>query len=886
VKELRVLGDVDLRGTDGNRVDSIVGQPKSLALLAYLCLAARGRPHRRDLLISVFWPELSESNARNALNQSLHRLRLALGSDTVRSHGISEVEIDRAGLSCDALDFLEASDEGELETALDLYRGDLLAGLFVSGSPDFERWLDGERTSFRRKAFDGALKLGRAAEDRDDLASAERWYERAMVIIPERGTAVRHQMTVLARTGNAAEAVQLFDRFAARLAEEYGLEPSEETRAVVESIRSSPGVHGKAPDREMVQTQRATAAAHGELSATTGTMSTTLTAAGPRLGSRSRRWLLLAIPILGILIVLLWPPSDWFDEGPLQITVSNMTHVTSEPGIEFQPAISPDGNEVAYVEGPIGEPRIVVRSATRVGGGVARPGGDLEGKHWLPAWTSDGASVRFWDCWDQRAARPGCGWKETGRLGGVVQAVSTPRQSSHFAWSPDGTRVAFAAGDSIFAYSVASPVPELVGVQVVAPASLHSLAWSPDGRWITYVNGNALWRSSANVSTASIWIVDSDGGEPVAVTDEVDMNLSPQWLPDSRHLLFVSDRAGARGVYVVGVGHDGPSGPPRSVFGFSDPHSISISRDGRKLAYAQFSARRNIWSIPIPRSESVSIHDAVPVTEGNQVIESHGLSADGDWLVFDNNVQGKSDIYRARSQEGPHEPELVAEIAGNAFAPDWSPDGSEIAFYSWRPEGVGGQADILIASADGGIPVQVTDFPGVAGSPDWSPDGLSIAFPADGPDGVPPFEIWIVSRNGVGMPWSEPVQLTDFACTFPDWAPDGESLLCRAGAGELVRLSTEGEVLVRYGASTAGLQNFLVPYFSHDGSRIYVGGTDVNGSQGVWWIPSGGGHATEVIAFDAPSRVGQIGLLSVGSEDLYLTISDHESDIWVVDLHW
>ena len=45
---------------------------------------------------------------------------------------------------------------------------------------------------------------------------------------------------------------------------------------------------------------------------------------------------------------------------------------------------------------------------------------------------------------------------------------------------------------------------------------------------------------------------------------------------------------------------------------------------------AKFTVAQNIWSIPIPRSGSVSIRDAVPVTTGNQVIESHDLSPDGN----------------------------------------------------------------------------------------------------------------------------------------------------------------------------------------------------------------------------------------------------------------
>jgi len=629
----------------------------------------------------------------------------------------------------------------------------------------------------------------------------------------------------------------------------------------------------------------ATPAAHADLSMTPGPLATTPTTVGAEPEGRSRRWWLLAVPALGIGLVIaaamLWPPSGWLGESSLQITVSNIRPVTSEPGLEFQPAISPDGSEVAYVVGPVKNSHIVVRSAIQVGSGETRPGAELSGLHWLPAWTPGGASLRFLAC----SPGSGCNWKVGGKLGGAVRTLSVPRSSSCYAWSHDGSRVAFVVRDSIYTYSTDSPDPELVGVQIVAPAGLHSLSWSPDGRWIAYVNGNAAWRNSANISTASIWILDADGGEPVAVSDEVDMNLSPQWLPDSRHLLFVSDRDGARGVYVVEVGPAGPIGPPRSVLPSSDPHSISISQDGRRLAYAAFTARQNIWSIPIPRSGSVSIREAVPVTEGNQVIEVHSLSPDGAWIVFDNNIQGKLDIYKAPLDGGPHQPQLVAEIAGNAFAPDWSPDGAEIAVYAWRPEGAAGQADILVVSVDGGTPEQLTDFPGVSISPNWSPDGLAIAFPSQGPNGISPFKIWVVSRNGAGMPWADPVQLTDFGCRFPDWAPDGLSLVCLAGGGKLARVSRDGEVLVRYDPSAAGLRSFSIPQFSLDGMRIYFRGTHEDGSEGMWWIPANGGAATKVVAIDDPSlTVGY--MVTVGRENLYFTIPDHESDIWAMDLDW
>jgi serine/threonine-protein kinase len=293
VNELRLLGDIGLSGADGDRVDSILAQPKRLALLAYLALAEPGGTQRRNSLVAVFWPESAESNARNSLSQSLHHLRQALGTGAVVSYGTDEVGIDRSGLSCDALEFLDALDAGDLETALDLYRGDLLPGLFVSGSPAFERWLEGERATLRRKAFDAALELGRDAEDSGDLVSAARWFRHATAIIPERGTAVRHLMTALAGAGMPLDAVLEFKRYAALLDEDYGLQPSDETRTVVESIRSSLNGGEALPGASGALRERTGIAEDSPAEDSRPASRVVVTAAGPEVNGSSRgrnRW--------------------------------------------------------------------------------------------------------------------------------------------------------------------------------------------------------------------------------------------------------------------------------------------------------------------------------------------------------------------------------------------------------------------------------------------------------------------------------------------------------------------------------------------------------------------------------------------------------------------
>jgi serine/threonine-protein kinase len=600
-----------------------------------------------------------------------------------------------------------------------------------------------------------------------------------------------------------------------------------------------------------------------------------------------RRWIGAGVLAVVLLVVAGAVLVRMMMSGPLTITASNHIQVTSAPGMEFEPAISPNGQEVAYVVGPHSSPRIFLRGTADGGvGGETRLGEGVPGLHWLPRWKPDGASLIFITCPDEEAGGfgGGCADKEGGRLGGAVRNVSLPWQQGggRWTWSPGGTRMAVALGhDSIFTYSTVNGERRLIGLNAATdPQAPHSLAWSPDGRLIAYVNGNHFWRNSTNLAPSSIWILDANGGDPVAVTDEETMNLSPQWLPDSRHLLYVTNRDGTRGIYVIEVGPDGPRGPPRSVLPSSDPHSISVSADGRKLTYAKFPWQQNVWSIRIPDAGVVSIRDAVRVTKGNHAVENHSLSPDGEWLAFDSNRRGRLDVWKQRVAGG--DPVLVADIDGDELFPDWSPDGTEIAFEAIEPDG----GDIRVVSADGGTPLQVADWAGDETRPTWSPDGLSLAFRSRGPENAGATYVWIISRERVGGPWGNPVQLNESCTGFVTWGPDDAGLLCvERATGDAMRVSRDGQVLARYDLATLGLRSFHHVEFSSDGSRVYGVGTDQDNAQGIYWVPAVGGRATKVVALDDPS-VSRFGYLSVGPEHLFITLSEYESDIWVMDLEW
>jgi serine/threonine-protein kinase len=235
--ELRVFGGVDLQGPAGSDLRPELHQSKRLALLVYLALASPQGFQRRDTLTALFWPEFDELHARNALSQAIHVLRRCLGADVVVNRGPDEVGLDPDRLWCDALAFERALDSGRHAQALELYRGDLLQGFFLSGTLEFERWLEDERSRLKGRAREAAWALSRESEDSGDAVSALRWARRAADLAPEDELSLQGLVSLLDRAGNRAAALQAYEQFARRLDEDYAAEPSPETQALVRSIR-------------------------------------------------------------------------------------------------------------------------------------------------------------------------------------------------------------------------------------------------------------------------------------------------------------------------------------------------------------------------------------------------------------------------------------------------------------------------------------------------------------------------------------------------------------------------------------------------------------------------------------------------------------------------
>ena len=234
--ELYLLGGAELKGIDVSAGDRLLAQPKLTALLAFLALSPQQRPQRRDRIVALLWPELDQAHARTALRKAVHALRASLGADTIRSRGDEEIGLTFPPLWCDAVELTSAAENGRMLQAVNLYRGELLPGFFLSGCVEFERWLEEERASARERAAAAAWGLARTLEDEDRNTDAGLYAKKAVRYSWDDERVLRRTITMLARIGDYAGAIRLYEEFASRM-KEYEVMPAPETKALVDRLR-------------------------------------------------------------------------------------------------------------------------------------------------------------------------------------------------------------------------------------------------------------------------------------------------------------------------------------------------------------------------------------------------------------------------------------------------------------------------------------------------------------------------------------------------------------------------------------------------------------------------------------------------------------------------
>jgi WD40 repeat protein/predicted ATPase/DNA-binding SARP family transcriptional activator len=251
---LALLGPPQVIRADGRAV--AFRSRKHLALLAYLAVEQR-HSHSRDTLLGLLWPEAPEDAARSNLRVALADLRRLLGESDDSFLLASRHSVQFAPASDHALDVAAFSDLlaecaahahdaptncdaciARQARAVELYRGDFLAGFTLPDSAAFEEWALIRREQLHQQALESLDTLAAAYERQGDAAALCRYARRQLVLEPWREQAHRQLMRGLALAGDRGAALAQYETCRRVLAAELGIEPEAETAALYEQIRT------------------------------------------------------------------------------------------------------------------------------------------------------------------------------------------------------------------------------------------------------------------------------------------------------------------------------------------------------------------------------------------------------------------------------------------------------------------------------------------------------------------------------------------------------------------------------------------------------------------------------------------------------------------------
>lgn len=226
---LHLLGAFRLQARHGSETRTIpLSRRKVETLLAHLALFPNSDSHTREKLATLFWGDSSDAQARSSLRTSLAVIRRALGEDALVSER-DRVELAPAlQLALDVRAF-ESACKTSPEHAVELYGGELLPQCY-------DDWVLAERERLRALYVETLLRLTQQMRSQSEYARALEYARRVISVEPGNEVAYQHAMFCEMARGNRAAVVALYEECVRALQQELAVEPSQETRALYETI--------------------------------------------------------------------------------------------------------------------------------------------------------------------------------------------------------------------------------------------------------------------------------------------------------------------------------------------------------------------------------------------------------------------------------------------------------------------------------------------------------------------------------------------------------------------------------------------------------------------------------------------------------------------------
>jgi len=207
--------------------------PNTVGSLIVSILALREDWVSRTELSSLVWPDHDETTARKHLRWHLHKIRRSPGFDGI------ELERDRVRwtVRSDVHEFVRAFREERWLTAVTLHQGPLLTGLAWPESLGLAEWLATERKLLQGLWREASLKATDVLEAAGRPAEGARVASKLLELDPLDEEAVRRFVRLAAAGARTEEALAAYTAFEGTLRDELGLQPLEETRSLMESVR-------------------------------------------------------------------------------------------------------------------------------------------------------------------------------------------------------------------------------------------------------------------------------------------------------------------------------------------------------------------------------------------------------------------------------------------------------------------------------------------------------------------------------------------------------------------------------------------------------------------------------------------------------------------------
>jgi len=471
----------------------------------------------------------------------------------------------------------------------------------------------------------------------------------------------------------------------------------------------------------------------------------------------THHWKLWAAGAVGFALALAFVA--WFRPwrtGNLPVPAAvRLVPLTSFSNNYSKGSFSPDGNQVAFAW-DADEPDGIDIYVKQIG--VEKP---LQLTHqfaynFAPVFSPDGRYVAFMH--SKRGEIPGI--FVVPALGGPPRKLLdfTPTQDciAGIDWSPDGKFLLFSnrSGDqpcSVQQLNIEDRSVRQLSSPPVPSTGDADAQYSPDGKSIAFIRDLKDIRD--------IYVMPASGGAPRRVTFDNRLMVGVAWTPDSKEIVFSSNRGGASwGLWRVSAAGGAPQ---RVSVGSEHAFMPTISLKGNRLIYSSTFWNENIWRVPVGAGHRLGKHQRFISSTMQE--EGPQYSPDGKRIVFQSTRSGSFEIWRSDA-DGTNLVQLTSFGGPLSGTPHWSPDGRQIACDS-RP---GAHPNIHILSADGGPVRRLPNDSSDDAVPSWSHDGSWIYFASNRSGN------WQVWKRTVGG--GKPVQVTKNGGFAALESPDGKSV--------------------------------------------------------------------------------------------------------------